>query len=159
MKLNYTEAHVRSAIRAYWKKQIGPVFPVVTFLMFAFLVHLWLDGERGWIVGALGLSVGLAVSVMVSSYFIQVNRALRRLRRMKTPVAALELGEERFKITSDIGASEVDWSLVKKVWRFEECWLLFFSAGEFMTLPIADIPLEARAFIESRVKAYGGKIV
>lgn len=30
LKLNYSEEYVRNAIRAYWMRQIGLVFPIIT---------------------------------------------------------------------------------------------------------------------------------
>jgi hypothetical protein len=78
---------------------------------------------------------------------------------MKIPEATLELGVERFYVKSDVGASEIEWSLISQVWRFEKAWLIFFPAGEFMTLPINDIPLESRSFIISKAESNGAKII
>ena len=77
---------------------------------------------------------------------------------MKTPEATLELGYDRFRITSDVGSSEIEWSLITQVWCFKNVWLLFFSAGEFMTLPVTDISPESKSFIAKKAKANGAKI-
>ena len=77
---------------------------------------------------------------------------------MKIPEATLELGEERFSVKSDVGYSEIEWSLISHIWRFDKVWLIFFSAGEFMTLPIAEFTQESKLFIISKAKAKGAKI-
>lgn len=158
IKLKYSEPFIREAIRSYWWKQVGPVFPVITALLTAFLAYQVLNGDRSWLVGMLASVIILAFSIMVASYYVHLQRSLKRLRRMKTSEATLELGEERFRVTSDVGSSEIEWTLITEVWRFKGVWLLFFSAGEFMTLPVADISPEHKSFIVEKVKANGAKI-
>ena len=95
---------------------------------------------------------------MAASYFVHLRRSLSRLRRMKTPEATLMLGDDRFKITSDVGSSEIKWNLITKIWRFEYVWLIFFSGNEFMTLPIEGISEQSKAFIMQKAKENGAKI-
>ena len=158
IRLHYSEPFIREAIRAYWWKQIGPKFLIATILMVIFLVYRLVSGDRGWIVGVVGAVLALAFGIMIATYFVHLRRSLSRLRRMKVPEGTLEIAEDRFKITSDVGTSEIDWSLISGIWRFEKVWLLFFSAGEFMTLPIRDIPPESMSFILKKAEANGAKI-
>ncbi|MCP5127505.1 MAG: YcxB family protein [Gammaproteobacteria bacterium] len=157
-KLKYSEALIREGISAYWRKQIGITFPLVAVLLSAYCGYLVVAGNHSWLVGVLGTVVVIAFATMAASYFVHLSRSLKRLRRMKSPEAILELSEERFKITSDIGSSEIQWSLVRKLWRFENIWLLFFSGGEFMFIPVAELPSEIRAFIEMRLVANNAEI-
>ena len=158
IKLKYSEPFIREAIRAYWWKQIGLVFPVVTVLLTAFLVYRLANGDRSWVAGTLGSVITLGIVTMVASYYVHLRRSLKRLRRMKSPEATLELGDERFRVASDIGTSELEWSLINQVWCFKNVWLLFFSAGEFMTLPVTEISPESKSFILEKAKANGAKI-
>jgi hypothetical protein len=77
---------------------------------------------------------------------------------MRVPEATIELGEERFRVTSDVGMSELDWSTVIEVSRYPEFWLLFFSRAQFITLPAADLSAEAREFILAKVKSCIAKV-
>lgn len=158
IRLHYSERLIRDAVRAYWWKQIGPKFVIATVLMSIYLVYRLVSGDRGWIVGVVGAVLVLAFGIMAATYFVHLRRSLSRLRRMKVPEGTLEIAEERFKVTSDVGASEIEWSLISGIWRFKKVWLLFFSAGEFMTLPIADISPDSRSFILKKAEAYGAKI-
>ena len=158
IKLEYSEVFIRDAIRHYWWKQIGPVFPLVTLSLTVFLVYRLIDGDRTWLIGALGAVIILGLATMIAIYVVHLRRALQRLERMKKPEATLELGEDQFRISSDVGSSEIKWSLISHLWCFDNVWLLFFSAGEFMTLPINDMSAESKSFLISKAKANGAKI-
>ena len=77
---------------------------------------------------------------------------------MQSPEATFEVGDDRFRITSDVGSSELLWSTITEVWQFPEFWLLFFSRAPFITLPLADLDNEARELILSRATSHGAKI-
>ena len=156
--LKYSEQFIKSAIRSYWWKNIGPIFPAVSLLLAAFVIYRAFDGDRSWFIGVIGAVVVIGLVVMAASYFVHLNRSLRRLRRMKVPEATLELSEESFKVASDVGSSEIQWSLVKQIWCFEHAWLLLFTGSEFMTLPTDGLSDEAKAFISERARANGAKI-
>ena len=156
--LKYSEQLIKDAMRSYWWKNIGPIFPSVSLLLAAFVLYRAFDGDRSWFIGAIGAIVVIGVAVMVASYFVHLSRSLSRLRRMKIPEVTLKLSDESFKVSSDIGASEVQWSLVKRIWCFEHAWLLSFTESEFMTLPLDGLSAEAKTFITERAKANGAKI-
>jgi hypothetical protein len=156
--LKYSEQFIKDAIRSYWWKNIGPIFPSVSLLLAAFVIYRALGGDRSWVIGVIGAIVVIAFLVMAASYFVHLKRSLSRLRRMKIPEATLELGEERFRIASDVGTSEIQWSLIKQIWCFKHAWLLLFTGSEFMTLPTDGLSDEAKSYIAERAKANGAKI-
>ena len=156
--LKYSEKFIRNAVRSYWWKNIGPFFPLISVLLAAYVIYRAVNGDRSWFIGVVGTVVVLGSVVMIASYFVHLRRSLSRLKRMKTPEATLELSEETFKVVSDVGTSEFQWSLIKKLWCFEHAWLLMFSGSEFMTLPIDDLSEQSKQFIAERVKANGAKI-
>jgi uncharacterized membrane protein YecN with MAPEG domain len=156
--LTYSEQVIKEAVRSVWWRTIGPLFPAVSLLLAAFVIYRAIHGDRSWFIGVLGATVIIGAAVMIASYFVQLSRSLARLRRMKTPEATLELGEERFRVVSDVGAFEIQWSLIKQLWRFERAWVLLFSGSEFMTLPIDGLSEQSKEFIKDRAKANGAKI-
>ena len=159
IKLTYSEPLIREAIRLYWWKKIGFIFPVVLFLLIVLMVYHIALGDRTWIVGVLGVTIFMGICIMVATYYVHLHHSLKRLKKMKTPKATIKLGEELFCVKSDIGSSEIAWSLITQLWRFEKVWLLFFSEGEFMTLPIEEMPEKSKSFIVSKIKTNGAKIV
>ena len=46
---------------------------------------------------------------------------------MKSKEVTLEILDDKFRMTSDVGSSEMKWTVIVKVWRFPEFWLLFYS--------------------------------
>jgi hypothetical protein len=159
IQLEYSKPLIKRAIKSYWWRQVGPLFLVVTIFMLAFLIYRILEGDRSWFVGLLGAGVAMAIAIMVASYIVHLKRSLTQLSKMGVPKATLELGEERFRITSSIGHSEILWSQITQVWCFKEVWLLFFSAGAFMTLPISNMSAESKDFIINKLQHSGAKIV
>jgi hypothetical protein len=158
LNLNSSEALVRRAIRAYWIRQVGPVFPAVAIVLTGYVVYRFAIGDRSWVVGVMATTVLLSFLLMAATYVVHLRRSLERLRRMGAPEATLELGEDRFRISSGSGSSEIEWSLIRQVWRFEGVWILFFSASEFMLLPTTALPSEARELILAKAKGAGARI-
>lgn len=158
INLKYTEQLIKKAVLAYWRKEIGIALPVVIAFLTGYWLFLIYEGNQSWVVGALGTALVLGYLMISALYFVQLNRALKRLRRMKVPEATLELDSHRFKISSDVGTSEIEWSQIIKVWRFESVWLVFFSAGEFMTLPTSEFTEESKSLILSILNSHGATV-
>lgn len=158
INLKYSEPIIRKAIRAYWWKNVGPLFPIIALLLTVFVIYRVVEGDRSWFIGGLGTLVLISFTIMTALYFVDLRRSLNRLRRMKTPEAILELGEDRFKVISDVGSSEIKWDLITNIWRFKHVWLILFSASEFMTLPIEGISEQSKAFIVKKAEENGAKI-
>lgn len=158
LNLHYSEALVRRAIRSYWVRHVGLFFPAVALALTVYVGYRFATGDRSWVVGVMATTVVLSFVMMAATYLVHLRRSLERLRRMGAPEATLELGEERFRITSGSGSSEIEWSLVRQVWRFQDVWILFFSAAEFMLLPTAQLPADAREFILTKARSAGGKV-
>lgn len=158
IKLYYSESFIRETVRTYWWKQVGLKFLSAVIFMSIFWLYQIAGGDRSWLVGVEGAVLFIATGLMIATYFVHLKRALDRLRRMNVPEGMLEIGDRRFKIASDVGSTEIEWSLIKQIWRFEKAWLLFFSAGEFMTLPVKDIPPDVTELILKRAKENGAKI-
>jgi hypothetical protein len=157
-QLHYSEALIRRAVWAFWRRVVGWRFVGATAFVLACLIYnLWL-GDRSWWVGVSGSLVGFALLVALALYVVHYRGSIGRFRRMKSPHATFEASEERFRVSSDVGASEFSWSVITEVWQFEDFWLLFFSRGQFITLPLADLDSDARHLIAERIREHGGKV-
>lgn len=156
--LEYSEALVREAVRAFWRRTVGVGFVVALTLLAGSLAVLLWHGDRSWFVGAIGafLLFGLAFAALV--YTVHLRNALAKFRGMGPPVATLELADDTFTVASGLGRSSLPWSAVTEVWRYPTFWLLLFSKSQFITLPLASLPADAQTFILARVAAAGGKV-
>ena len=68
--LKYSEPFIREAIRSYWWKQVGPIFPIVSILLAVFLIYQIANGDRNWVVGALDSVLLLAFVTMAAVYIV-----------------------------------------------------------------------------------------
>jgi hypothetical protein len=122
------------------------------------LVMLISNGDRSWVVGFLGTVVGMCVFFLVLVYLIHYRKAMHKFRAMGDPEATLVASEESFSLSSGLGSSTLRWASITEVWQFPTFWLLLFSKAQFVTIPLADLTPEAKAFILARVQDAGGKI-
>jgi hypothetical protein len=159
VKLHYSEALVRQAVRSFWWRSTGWLYVLaMLLLLFSFCSALW-SGDRSWWVGVSGTVLTLGIIFAVALYFVHYRATLTRFRRMRQPEATFELGDERFRISSDVGTSELAWGTITEVWRFPDFWLLFLSRAQFITLPAADLDTNAREFILAKAGSSGAKVV
>jgi YcxB-like protein len=158
IKLHYTEPLVRRAVKAFWLRDTGWHGFAALLLGLVLLVYSVAAGDRSWLVGVFGSVLAMGVLFSALRYLGHYRASVGRFRSMHSPEATLEVGDEKFRITSDVGSSEMRWDTVTKIWRFPEFWLMFFSRAQFVTLPLADLDGEAREVILGRVKSHGGKV-
>jgi hypothetical protein len=142
--LNYSESIVKVSVKAFWWKQIGKSFLVALSFIAIVLFYSLYKGERSWFIGMLGTILFIGVALLVGSYFVYYYRSMHRLQRMGNQKAILEFNQETFRITSDLGSTEIKWSLIKKIQILKQCWLIYFTESETMTLPIANLNTESR---------------
>ena len=156
--LHYSEALIRCAVRSFWWRTTGWLYFLALLLVLASLGYAIWNGDRSWWVGVLGAVLGLSLVFVVTLYVVHYRGSLKRLRRMRVPEATFEIDEDRFRLSSDVGTSEMAWSTITEVWRFPDCWLLFLSRAQFITLPAADLDATARESILTKVKSHGAKV-
>lgn len=158
VKLHYTEALIRSAVWSFWRRAAGWRYFLAMALLLASLIYSVAHGDRSWWVGVSATVLCLAIIIAIAPYFIHYRGAITRFRRLRSPEATFEVGADRFRITTDVGTSELSWSTVTEIWQYPDYWLLFFSRAQFITLPLADIDSEAQELILDRAKSHGAKV-
>jgi hypothetical protein len=151
--LHYTEELVRSAVLSFWKRSVGWKLIASVVACGAGFTFLFATGDRSWRVGALGVFVALAALLVAMAYVVHLRQSLKKLRALGSPIATFAAEEACFTLTSDVGSSTFKWSVVHDVWQFEQYWLLLFSRAQFVTLPLADLPGEMRAYVLEKVMA------
>jgi YcxB-like protein len=158
VKLQYSEGLIRRAIWAFWWRSTGYTFFGAMGFASAAVVYLVASGERAWLLGVMGtVLVGLAV-LMTLLYFVHFRRTITRFRRMGSKQATLEVTDDKFRMSSDLGSSELSWSVVTKIWKFPEFWLLFYSAAQFSIVPVNEMSLGVQSTILERAMAHGAVI-
>lgn len=155
--LEYTVPLLREAVRGFWRRSVGAGLFIAIAICAGMLIFLLMQGDRSWVVGVIAAVLAFGAMLAAAVYVVHFRNSLQKFRDMGSPQAIFKASEHSFTVISAAGTSTLPWSSVKEVWKFKNCWLLLFSKAQFMTLPLACIPEETRAFIINRVAAGGGK--
>ncbi|MDR0251361.1 MAG: YcxB family protein [Burkholderiales bacterium] len=156
--LIYSEQILRQAVFGFLRRSLGIGFIValvVVALSFGLLV---VQGTNTWHVGVLGSILLIGIVSAVALYFTHYRASLRKFREIGSQ-ATFSVAESTFTITSAIGTTTLQWSVVKELWQFSGVWLLLYSKAQFNILPLHCLPHEMQALIVQRVQSAGGKIV
>jgi YcxB-like protein len=157
--LNFNETLLRQAVLSFWWRVVGLRFLIVLALLAVALGYHLYHGDRSWFVGVLAAVIFIAVVFVIAIYHVHYRNGLSKLRAMGLPKASFSVSESSFTFESGAGSNTLPWSSVTEIWQFEQHWLMLFSKAQFVTLPLADISPEFRAFILERVKVSGGVII
>jgi YcxB-like protein len=156
--LFYSEALLRQAVFAFWRRSVGVGFIVALLVGALGLIVLIVQGVASWLAGALAAVLVLGIGFAAAVYFVHYRKSLRKFRQMDKPQATFRADESSFTMSSDIGTTTLQWSAVKELWQFPSVWLLLYSKAQFSTLPLACLSPETQAYIVQRVRASGGKV-
>jgi Na+/melibiose symporter-like transporter len=156
--LEYSEPLLRRAAFAYWRRFVGSAYGVAVFVVAACFVALLRNGDRSWVVGVLGTCLVLALGFGTAVFVTHWRRSLGRFRRMTSRTASLLATETQLSLSSELGTSTLPWSGITQIWRYSEFWLLVLSQRQVVTLPLANLSGDVRAFIATHVQAAGGRV-
>jgi hypothetical protein len=155
--LHYNETILRRAVFCFWRRSVGwPIFIVPPLL--AYLVFALQRGQRGWPVGVVATVLLVVIAMPVMVYVVHFRNTMQKFRDLGEPLATLSFDDQSFTLSSAQGSSTLRWAAVTEVWTFDTVWLLLFSKAHFVTLPLADLPLEMQQLIKKNVLASGGKV-
>lgn len=156
--LSYNRPLIRQAVLGFWWRSTGLRFFAAIILVALGFGELLRQGDTSWFVGVLGCTLALCLVFPILLYVVHYLNSLRKFEAMGRPQGTLEISEETLSLASGAGHSTLPWSRVAELWQFRSCWLLLFSKAQFITLPLADLSPEIRAFMLERVRASGGRI-
>lgn len=156
--VKYSEALIKQAHLQFWKRKHGfdAVLSVI-FLLGASYVLFFMEITEWYVVVFFTIALIFTIAVY-SIYFIWRRQSFDALHAMKTPEARWKFTEEKVQAESDVGKTDLKWSAIKKIWCFDQAWLLFYANGAFSTLPTQGLDSEALEFIKSKVTENGGKV-
>jgi hypothetical protein len=157
-QLQYTDALVRRAIAAYWRRTVGGLIYVLPVCV-AVLVGCWYRGFTPWWVFAFGVIVLAVSGLAVALFAVHYRSSMLRFRALGDQAVAFRVDDHSFTLEAPMGTTTFQWPVVKELWKFNDVWLLLYSKAQFNTLPLADISEDMRSFVESKIRAAGGKIV
>ncbi|MCW5591308.1 MAG: YcxB family protein [Burkholderiales bacterium] len=153
--VRYTKEHCLATAWRYWQKRLGYRYALELAIGTGLLV-LATQGPYRWIEVALMVAVGIFAVLGAGLFFIHWYRARAGLAALTPPTSTWTLTEDGIIQASSLGESAIAWERLPEVWRFPELWLLIWGRDVYSTIPVAQMPREARQMIERRVKETGG---
>jgi hypothetical protein len=156
--LVYDATLIREAALHFWWRTVGWRFIAALALVAVSLVTLLGRGDRSWVVGVAATILVVGLSFAVAVFAVHYRNAMSKFRGLSSNRATFTATASTLSFSSDLGASTLPWSEVKELWRSKRVWLLLFSKAQFVTLPVASLPVELQEFVLKQVAASGGKV-
>lgn len=148
--LSYTPSLVRRAVLAHVCRSLG-TGGILSFLVVVAGAVLVVGSDPwSWYSGVLSGIVAVLTLGIAGVFLLHYRQAMGKLARMGEPHAVLELSDAELRVSSRSGTFAAPWATFSDLWQFD-FWLLIVGQGQFMTLPLADLPGEARAFLLARM--------
>jgi hypothetical protein len=129
----------------------------VLVLLTGYLVIVVREGNAGWTVGVLGAILAMGYVFLVLAYVNPLRQDLATLRAMGLPQGTLDIDDDGFTVTSEMGQATLPWRSVQEVWRYPGFWLLLLSPSQYITLPLEDLSEAMQTEMLARVQQHGGK--
>ncbi len=155
--VRFDEALCRRAVARYWQGQFGWRTVIELIAGIAILIFI-APYTVGWVTGAFGAVLFIYALLGSYAYFSQRKRILDVFRRMENPEASWVLNDAFLATRSSLGYSELAWSNIAELWKFDDLWLIFVAKNAFSTLPLVGVSTDARIFLENKIVASGGRI-
>jgi len=153
-----TDELMRSSTRRFLLHHVGWRVPIALALLLLVLIPICATDHEGYVCGFFGGALVLLALLVLIAYLLRDRRAVRMARRLPTRSARCAIADEGLTLDNALAKSVLKWPLFEKVVRAQDVWLFFLSKQHYFALPADKLGAEARAFIESRVKAAGGRL-
>lgn len=116
------------------------------------------QGPYRWIEVALLVVVGAFALVGAGVFLLHWQRARVGLKALTPPESTWILSEDMVAQRSNLGESAIPWGSVQELWQFPDLWLLIWGRDVYSTLPVEQLPYDARDMIRRRVRESGGRL-
>ena len=154
----YTRAISVLGAARFWRRFIARETVVGGLVAAAVIVATALGYDVPVLFLVLGAIGGLLAGLGTTIYFVVRGRSLDLFERMGSPTVEWTFTDDGIALKSELGQVVTKWKAVRKVWLFDDLWLVFFSKLSYSTLPIDDVPADARRFVIERLREAGAEI-
>lgn len=156
--LTYNTEIVKEAVFRFWLRSVGKGFFVALTVVGVSFFWALMRGDTSWVTGIMAASFVFGIVFILALYVVHYRHAMEKLKTMGSFQAQMVISDSGFTLSSGAGSATMPWSSIGQIWKFENLWLLMFSKGHFVTLPLSSLTPEEQASIQSYVLSAGGKI-
>ena len=125
----------------------------------AYLAYDFSAGGVGLLSICILVLLGLLILLFLSAWMIRRRKMHALVDQLGKKPVSYFLYEGGIGVESTIGDSHLRWDQIKKLWIDPDVVMLFYSRNAYATIPTRQIPREARDFLETTVRAKGGKVL
>lgn len=154
--VTYTKDIVGDAVKTFvWRRGIvgQKRLWIAEAVMIALFLWLFMQGERGWLIGVIGMGVLLPPLVILLLWLAHHRNTVGKFHRMATHRADFTFLDDGFAVASELGAATIPWSAVTEIWERPGYWMIFTAPNQFMTLPLATVSAADRDYLRAKTSA------
>jgi hypothetical protein len=109
-----------------------------------------------------GAWLGFLILTAGWTFFLHVHH-IKRLeslqRRLPSRVVHLTILPDGLRVDHALGINILPWSVYRVLVQHRDVWFLYYSSHDFLILPVEAFGSREREFIETHLKASGGRVV
>jgi hypothetical protein len=153
-----TDELVRRAPRRLFYRTLIPRLATSVLLFGAIILLLQWRGGAELISGVFAGVALMLVLLLVAAAVSLEQRAGRYLGKLTDRRARCVISDEGLTVENAAAKSFVKWSVVERLVRDPDAWLLFIARQHYFVLPAEPLAGDVGTFIERRVAAAGGRL-
>lgn len=147
----YQPGLLAKGVWLYFYEIVGIWFPVVLCGLACFVIWQVLDGNRSWVVGAVGAFVALVVLIVGALLVVHLRRAGSNTRALGSSTVMLSVGADGLGFSSVLGNATIPWSRVEAIRSYRGLYLLRFQGGGYSAIPASGLGVEFVNEIRERI--------
>ncbi len=153
-------AATKAAWRAwFFRTGVRWKIPLLVALTFLSVSRSFASGNVGLFPIVLVTVTALVVFGVVLAYFSGLRRSLALRRSVPDARATYRLTEEKLEAGSGLGSLSWTWAALAELRRAGNLVLIGYQGGAYSTVPVAQVPEEALAFLLERCRSAGVRII
>ncbi|MEZ5429485.1 MAG: hypothetical protein R2747_24790 [Pyrinomonadaceae bacterium] len=150
--ITYDRALIRRALNRFMIRRLGKSFFVLVPVLSLLLIWSFFYEGWNWFSILLTIVLGAVAAFLGFVYFARLRASEGFFDKADEPTVTFTFSETGVRTDSDLGSSDLKWTVFEEILKFEEVWLLVYAKSGYMTLPVGQITSDCLQFIERQVQ-------
>jgi hypothetical protein len=133
-------------------KRLGKTLFAVLILVAFTLLYWYLAGSWTWLHTFIAVAIAFIAAFVSYVYYIRLNAAEGFFDKANDPTVTFWFNAEGVRTESDLGSSDLKWSVFEEILKFRDVWLLVYAKSGYMTLPLDQLTPECIQFIDQQIE-------
>ena len=148
----YTPALLRRAAWSFWLRYVGWGGLIAEAIALVLFAYFYSTDRGSWFTVMFGFLFLFGLAAFVFGYLAIVRRSMDQYRKMRSPRVTFQFSDETIHTKSDLGAAEMPWGTIDKLWKSSHVWLLMVTKVNYVTLPADALDDELKQLISSKLE-------